>query len=241
MRRIILAAFLLVFIFSGLQAQRRNGLIGHRTEQAGLLTFSVGPAYCFDDPYASEFNSSIFNGHDFQIALGFQHSIGEDGFGYRAQLHYLNFTGEDIPTAIGEDNKNRVHSMGFESYVANVFELTGRGEYSIEFGSKYRRAKPSTVYGFVGLGAFLSTATFPPVTGQDVYIGKLTPSFGIFIPFGVGYKYQLNSQISIGAEVAPQVVFSDYVDGYKGSHIPGVPVVNDNIGSLSFTFYYQLF
>ncbi len=240
MRNILLSILLISLISMNVHAQRSNGLIGSSINSTGSLIFSLGPAYCFGDTYAPVLNSSIFDGHNFQGTLGFQQSIGKKGFGYRAQIHYLNFTGHDIPTPPGESIKGRVHSKGFENFVSNTFEVTVREEYSLEFGAKYKRVKPHEVYGFLGLGALLSQVSFPPVNGQINYIGK-TPIFGLFIPFGVGYKYQLNPKISIGVEITPQIVFTDYVDGYVGSHIDDLLIVNDNIGSLSFTFYYKLY
>lgn len=243
MKRFILLVLLVLLFSIGIEAQRRRGVIKRRAVTSGTIILSLGPAYCFDDPYASEFSNSILDGHNFQVNLGYRQSFNQRKypmlklFSYRFQAHYLNFTGQDI---LGV----KVHSLsrngGFESYVSNTFELTGHLEYGIDFGARYGRKTPNYIYGFVGLGAFLSKVNFPPIDGAIIYEGKPT-NIGALIPLGAGYKYSLSPEIAIGIEVSPQIVFSDYIDGYKGSHVPGTPIVNDNIGTLSFTFYYTLF
>lgn len=230
MKKILVSVFLVLLIQQGVEAQRRNGLIGHRRENSGLFTFAFGPAYCFDDPFGSEFSKSVLDGQNFHTALGYQHFFANSDIGYRAQLHYARFTGED--TSI----KSHQANTWFYAYESNVFEFSARAEYNLTFGKKFRRSIPNTIYGFLGAGVLSSNPKF-----YSDAPGKQGPHIAAFIPFGVGYKYQFTPQISMGAELGEQIVFSDFVDGYEGSHIPGVRVVNDNIGAFSVTFYYKLF
>lgn len=239
MKKIVLISVLLLFVLIDLFSQRRNGLIGHRrTQGSGLFTVAMGPSYCFDDPYGTDFSKSFFSGHDYQLALGYLSSIKNSDFWYRVQLHYANYKGDDGSSS---------HQTGarYYSYLSNVFQLSARGEYSVKFGERFKRKMPNSVYGFLGLGVLNSTVKYPQSSNNTnnfpLFEGKTTPSLALFIPVGIGYMYELNPKSSIGVELTNQIIFSDKVDGYEGSHITGVPIVNDHIQSLTFTYYYNLF
>lgn len=233
MKKYIIVVIIFLFTVSSVWAQRRTGLLGGRSETSGSLLLSLGSAHCQDDPYGSEFDKMFYDGNNFKIGLGYLQTLGSTHFAYRTLLQYVNLTGQDLPY--------KQHSRGFESYLANVFQLSGRGEYLYSFGPRFRVRKPHTIYGFTGVGTLLSSVKYPEVPGETVLKGKTTPSLAFFIPVGFGYKYDVNDQFAMGLEFCEQVVFTDMVDGYEGSHIPGVRLVNENIMSLSFTFYYKLY
>lgn len=234
MKKIIVIVVALLLADFAIMAQRRNGFIGHRSEEAGMLTFSLGVAQCQDDPYGSQFDKLFYQGHNFKVGMGYLQSLGSNNhFAYRALLQYVNLSGQDLP--------DQMHSKGFYSYNANVFQFSGRAEYQYSFGKRFRIRKPNTFYGFLGAGTLLSFCSYPSVEGQVVYEGKSTPSLGFFVPIGGGYRYDLDRNFSVGVEICEQIVFTDLVDGYKGSHIAGKSKINDNITSFSLTLAYKLF
>lgn len=225
MKKLMLSVLLVMFVFQGLQAQRRNGLIKHRSDNKGFITLSTGPAYCFGDPYSSPFEKSFINGTNGEVALGFSNMFPTN-FGYKATLHYANFSGSD---KLGE----KQHSIGYYSYKSNVFEFTARGEYAYYFGRKYRHFVPNSVRGFLGLGVLNSMATFP-----SGIVGKTAATIAFAIPYGIAYQYDIqNSNFSVGAEFEGQYVFSDYVDGYKPVFITS----NDVLTSFKVTLGYRIF
>lgn len=245
MNKKIVIAVLSVLFVSALYAQRRNGLIGHRSESAGYLMFSTGPAYCYDDPFGSLFANNFWGGHNFQTSFGYYQPVVLDdlNFGYRILGTYYNFAGQDI---VGGNNvQRRVHhdNIGevFESYQSNIFELTGRVEYHYTFGRRYRRVIPHELYAYTGLGLMTISANFPKVSGEPLYEGKKSLSPAVCLPLGVGYQYNIDRQFSVGVELGVQAAFSDLLDGYEGSHLTGVKIVNDNVSSLSFTFSYRMY
>lgn len=215
---------LVLLIPIGLEAQRRNGIISRRNTSNGSITFSTGPAYCFGDPFGSPFEKSILDGTNWEAALGFRHMF-ENNFGYKATLHYKNYSGSD-------GNVPKPHT-GYYSYNSTVFEFTASGQYAYYFGRKYSRSKPNSVRGFLGLGILNSMVTFPRK------IGKTTPTYALVAPFGVAYQYDIrNSNFSFGAEFGWQYVFSDWVDGYSPNPSSRS---NDVLTSFKATVAYRIF
>lgn len=226
MKKILLSIFLVMLTFSGLQAQRRNGLIGRRTQSIGSLVFTFGPSYSFADPDCSKgifgtvVNQNMFKNQNF--SFGYRNIISND-FGYKISLRYDHFTGNDIKTA-----RNY-------SFATNAFQLGGQGEYYYHFGQRFRSRWPNTLYGFLGLGVMASDAALNTPIRYTYYKYRqrdVTP----VIPYGVGYKYDIDSQFSIGAEIGLMYTFSDYLDGFK----PRQSKSNDVLEGFSLTASYTL-
>ena len=226
MKKILLTFLLVLLISSGMEAQRRNGLISRRGNSNGSITFSTGPAYCFGDPFGSPFEKSFINGTNWEAALGFS-QLFQKTYGYRATLHYGNYSGTD-------GNVPKPHT-GYYSFRSNLFEFTARGEYAYFFGRKYAIATPNSVRGFFGFGVMDNIASFPAGTR----VGKTSPTFAVLIPYGVAYQYDIrNSNFSFGAELGWQYIFSDYVDGYSPN--PNSRS-NDVLANFKATFTYKIF
>jgi len=217
MKRFLFSIFLTLFIFSGAWAQRRNGLIGHRSENEGSLILSIGPNYCFADTYNSHgfwgpiANQSVLNNRD--ITIGFRQSFTDNtiyillgqtvttDFGYKASLSYDNFTGDDT---------NQPNARDF-SFNSTVFQLACQSEFSIHLGKSFRSGLPHTVYGLLGAGVLNSKANLDTgITGRGNY--KYAPN-GIditpIISYGFGYHYNFNQFYYIGAEFKWEYTFSD--------------------------------
>lgn len=226
MKKILLTFLLVLLIPSGMEAQRRNGLISRRIESSGFLTFSAGPSFCNGDA-GSTYNQTFVNGlHNYDLSLGFRHIL-RNGFSYKASFDFINFAGSD------KDSKLEYRNY---SNISNVFELSGRGEYSYYFGRRYGRAMPNSFFGFVGAG-ILNSSTRNTGDSQQ-YNEEQSPILAAFIPYGIGYQYQLNAEFTIGAEVGGQYAFSDYVDGF---HSIRYSKSNDVLTNFKFTVSYKLF
>lgn len=233
MKKILISAFIVVLVLPGLQAQRRNGLIGRRIQSMGAITFSIGPGVCLGDAGSSKSVGSYFNNtfvdgiHNFDMALGFRHIL-QNGFSYKADFEYGNYSGSDKNTNLEDRNF---------SNISNVIEFSGRGEYSYYFGSRYSRTLPHSIYGFAGVGVLNS---FTKYTGsyQLLFGEELSPAFAAFIPYGIGYQYQLTPEFTIGVELGGQYAISDYVDGF---HSKDWSKSNDILGNLKFTVAYKIF
>lgn len=232
MKKILLSVFLVMLTFSALQAQRRNGLIGHRTQSSGAFVLTLGPNYSFADPDCSKgvfgpiINQNMFENQS--VTFGYRQTFSDD-FGYKVALGYDHFTGSDIKT-----DRNY-------TFKTNAFQLAGQGEYYYHFGKRFRRRWPNTVYGFLGMGIMTSNANLTRPTldnrGSYKYRGNeitVTP----VVPYGIGYRYDIDYQFSVGAELCWRYTFSDYLDGFKPP--PESSKSNDVLQGFSLTLSYKL-
>lgn len=238
MKKISLFIFLIAFFCSALVAQRRNGLIGHRTENSGSLFASLGPSYTFADPDCSRgFFGPIFNQNLLMnegISLGYL-KVFQSTYAYRLTLGYDHFTGADI----GSLQQQRGYSFS-----TNAFQFNGVFLYQYHFGPRFSRNKPHSVYAFLGLGMIGSTADLNVGTNKR---GNYTyksisepPAFVIapLIPYGFGYNYDLDRTFTLGAEFLWKYTFTDFLDGFK----PPFPESksNDVIQGFAVTLSYKI-
>lgn len=229
MKKILLSVFLVMLTFSALQAQRRNGLIGHRTQSSGAFVLTLGPNYGFADPDCSKgvlgpvINQNLFENQS--VTFGYRHTFSDD-FGYKVALGYNHFTGNDIKMARDY------------SFVTNAFQLAGQGEYYYHFGKKYRRRWVNTVYGFLGVGIMSSNAVLDAPRKYTYYKGYRQNDVTPIVPYGLGYKYDIDSQFSVGAEFCWTYTFSDYLDGFKPQYPNSKS--NDVLQGFSLTLSYKL-
>ncbi|HET7732339.1 MAG TPA: DUF6089 family protein [Paludibacter sp.] len=228
MKKILLSIFLVMLTFSALQAQRRNGLIGHRIESTGELVFAIGPSYSFADPDCSKgifgpiINQNMFDNQ--HVSLGYRTTFNDD-FGYKIALGYDHFTGNDIKTP---------RNYSFET---NAFQFAGQAEYYYHFGRRFRRRWPNTVYGFLGVGIITSNTVLNSPVRYTYYKYRdsdITP----VIPYGAGYKYDIDNQFSVGAEIYWRYTFSDFLDGFKPK--PPASKSNDVLEGFLLTVSYKL-
>ncbi|MFZ4726685.1 MAG: DUF6089 family protein [Paludibacter sp.] len=231
MKKILYILFVLLIFLPDLGAQRRNGLIGRRNGTSGSLVATVGPSFCLGDPTASIFKETFKIGvHNYDISVGFRHWF-PNNLGYKGTFTYANYAGSDKPNSRGTAPL---------SFVSNYYEASIRAEYAIMFGSRYGYIAPSAVYGFIG-GAYLnSSVTFPQYEKDGVMINSFqgNPSnSGFAIPFGLGYLFKYDTNLSIGAEFMIKYSLTDFVDGYS----PKTSDFNDLIYGVSFTIGYTIF
>jgi hypothetical protein len=244
MKRILLSVILFTLILSGLNAQRRNGLIGHRAETAGSLILSIGPNYCYADPYNSKgffgpiANQSILTNND--ISLGFRQTFVDNStfsvfgqnvtndLGYKAAFSFDNFTGDD-----------KIYPVRNYSFTSTVFQLTGQAEYSIHFGQTRRRNYPHTLYTFLGVGVLNSSAKLNLGTAARGDYQYATIDITPVIPYGIGYYFNFQRYYYIGAELKWEFTFSDKIDGFKPPYPDSKS--NDVFQGFLLTFGYNIF
>ncbi len=241
MKKILLSILLVMLILVSVQAQRRNGLIGRRVASSGSLIFTFGPNYSFADPFDSKgffgplINQNILLNED--VSIGFR-QIFSNNFGYRASFSYDHFTGSDVGVNV---NQYRTNPSRNYSFYTNALQLSAVGEYSYMWGRRYSRYAPNCVYAFAGLGVmgFLPILSWHPYQTSTYNIRTNETIVTPVIPYGIGYRYDLNTEFSIGAEVNLRFTFSDYLDGFKPP--PPDSKSNDVFEGLSLTLTYKLF
>ena len=221
MKKIFILFTLFLLFSSGLEAQRRSGLFGHRRGSNGstYLFTALSPysAFCLGDM------DGWYNGSNFMGSLGMRH-IYSNNFGYRATFSYGSFQGKDTDP-LGYRNA---------SSAAKVLELAAQAEYVIWGGPYSQNSNPNSVFIFGGIGVLNSSA-------NAISRGVQLPSSNIitpFIPIGVGYQYDINDTYSVGAEVGGHLAFSDMVEGYN-PHVSGNKF-NDVVAYFAFTFTWKI-
>jgi hypothetical protein len=149
-------------------------------------------------------------------------------FGYRANFCYGFVSGDD---ALTQERYRKNRNLNFKS---NIFEFSAIVEFYISKERpghlyNYRKVKgwrhiDLQTYGFLGIGAFY----FNPkgqwnsdwhklrplrTEGQGIKPGtKMYSRVSVCIPMGIGVKYALNRQWSIGLEYGLRLTFTDYID-----------------------------
>ena len=205
-----------------------------------IMVSAFGPAYCFGDPGVLSTKTFFLNVFDFNLldtrfvySLGLRH-IFPNNFGLKATIYYGTFTGTDVGS---------IYPTRGYSFNSKVQEFTVNAEYILLGGPNDKYLTPHTLYVFAGAGVIHSNVIFmyngnvittPPPSRPDDKIQLVTTA--PVIPMGIGYQFQLNYRLSIGAEFVYHSVFSDYIDGIHTSTSKN----NDALTSLSLTFAYKL-
>ena len=226
MKKFVLFVLLVMFVFSSIEAQRRNGIIGRRTENSGSVIFSMGPSFAFPDTQKSPFLQSTFL-HEGNFTGGFRYKF-PGNFSIKGALGYYQFSGSD-----GDSPRNY-------DFTSSLFQLTAQAEYAYVFGKKYGRYKPNSIYVFLGTGVMSNNSKLD-IHGNSYRTYKYKPSvIAPVIPYGFGYQYEIiNTGLSVGLEINFEYLFTDYLDGFK----PPTPSSsnNDVFEGGSFTSAYKIF
>lgn len=226
MKKIVLSVLLVMSVISGIDAQRRNGLIGRRTESSGSVTFSMGPSFAFPDTQESPFLQStyLYMGN---FTGGFRYKF-PNNLSVKGGLGFFQFSGSD-----GDYPRKY-------SFTSSMVQFTAQAEYAYVFGKKYGRNKPNSIYAFLGTGVMWNTAKLNTNGNYNSTYKYKSSDVAPVIPYGFGYQYEiLNTGISAGIEVNFEYLFSDYLDGFK----PPSPASsnNDVFEGISFTLAYKIF
>jgi len=139
-------------------------------------------------------------------------------WGIKTSLGFARVEGSDLKSAV-EQRRNR--ALSFQS---NVWEISSVAEFNF-FGFKPGRGNIAyTPYVYAGLGAMhydpyvymreqgkLKLRDLSLEVDQDgnpIEYGRLA----VIIPFGIGFKYNLNGPFSIGADLGYRIAFTDHLD-----------------------------
>lgn len=176
--------------------------------------------------YSGELTNSIFDFKHMHFggAIFGRYNIGMF-LSLRLQLALGAISGSD---ADSPDRRNQIRNLDFRSH---LFEGSFIVEANLMGFQPRGHEKMFSPYVFVGIGLFnfnpYTTHFDPNLDGQIVHLqgwgteGQGSPTFSnrapysttqISIPMGIGVKYAVNSNISIGFEVGFRPTFTDYLD-----------------------------
>ncbi|OIP82297.1 MAG: hypothetical protein AUK44_07895 [Porphyromonadaceae bacterium CG2_30_38_12] len=231
MHRNLYILFLLTMILDFSNAQSRNGLYSFSLPgKSSIVLTGIGPSYLFGDVGGNKDAKGLFSKTDFNVAqtqymfsLNYRY-IFQNNISIKASTLFGKFNGTDTGT--------RNDGRGF-AFNTNLAVLALHVEYNITGGEFADYDTPHKFYVFGGFGAMISKVNFesafpfrdngpyidshgshavliPTSTGgYAVKMTTVTPAF----PFGLGYEYDISSNISIGFEYVVHASFSDYLDG----------------------------
>ncbi|MDR1672065.1 MAG: PorT family protein [Bacteroidales bacterium] len=134
----------------------------------------------------------------------------------RASAYYGSFKGNDL------DFKNAFQQDRQQNFSTSLIDLHIGYEFNfLPFTFNREHPTAHTPYIFFGLGY----AVILKSTVNDINSGHMT------IPFGAGYKYQINPAIGVGCEWGMRKTFTDKIDGVVN---PGTYAVGHNNDWCSF-------
>ena len=245
-----LVAFFLLTLSISACAQSRNNT--EWKNERHNLQLSLGTAHLYSDlGGGADINETTLNG------LNFFSSRGNIGFGYNLRLGRLwNFkTGFNYAWLAGNDKYTKQENRKARglSVETMVFELCAQIEFYITVQEEVRYVKrtlkkgfPFTSYIFGGLCGF---AYIPMAPNADGKLTRLRPletegqgyfptrsNYGLLswgVPFGVGFKYNVNEKIGLGLEWGIRWCFTDYLDDVSRSYAPEA-AFGDNADAIYF-------
>jgi len=218
MKKLLFSALLV--ILAALHSSAQEQAIVHE----GEFGFSAGAAQYFGDLNPNP----RFNTPNMALGAFFRKQFG-NYVAMRIQANYAFLAYSDKYNRSNEFMYRR--NLSFNS---NIWELALMGDFNFfKFvpGSENHRFTP---YMSLGIGAF----NYNPYTyyqGQKVYLRNLGTegqgsalypdrkpygSMAICFPLGVGVKYSLNRQMSLGFEVLYRFTTTDYIDDVSKTYAP---------------------
>ena len=195
----------------------------------------VGTAHYFGDIGGSADKNNLFGIKDIELFntrpsayLGIRYKV-RNNMAVKANFIFGFLKGDD-EGSYPESAYNR-HA----SFTSTIFEPSAQFEFSIiSEEQKYRtnamfnkrgminNYSHYNLYAFAGVGCVFG---WPKLEGELIsYQYDPKTEFGLAFPIGLGWKYVLSSNLSIGIEFGGRLTTTDYLDGY---HIPKASKAND--------------
>ncbi len=226
-----ISIILMIFLSSAASAQYFNGQNTFWKTQKQSIGFGLGVSN-----FLGELGGRNQVGSDFIYDLEWSQTRPALFINYRyqfatrlyakAQFNYSIIGGND---ALTEEIFRRNRNLSFRS---SVFELTGQVEFEVvQFSNKTRYNRVATARNHSSafyLSAGLGGARFNPKGNFDGQWYALRPYgtegqkqeggpsqyslFTVVIPLGIGFRYELNQEWTIGAELVHRITFTDYMD-----------------------------
>ena len=225
MKKVTISVVLIFFTTFILQAQTSI------SAQFGFSAYQ-GDLHCRTDE-----NIKLTDEFGLSFGLGGRYTIS-DVFGIRAEasLFRLNANENNFEN-IGHANRG----WGFKN---NLIEIVAMMDYEIlgkkTYGSSGFFKKNFTPVIFAGLGMSFnnSNVNWQNDTNEKINNDKEKGSMvTIALPVGVGLKYYLSEQFSIGAEFGLRLPVSDYYDGVSES---GNPDSNDGYAFMGLKAFFTI-
>ncbi len=150
-----------------------------------------------------------------------------DNVSLRLTALYSQFTGSDLNYGVQHGTRNfTFRSNAIELVPSVAWEPWGHKKYNLS-GGESRKAARISPYIHLGLGALLINPKVDyyeegniNLTAQIAQDKVNTTKAHITIPFGVGWRYDISSQWTLGGEASLHAPFSDYLDGISQSANP---------------------
>jgi hypothetical protein len=213
MKNLIFAASMLLFVTTitaqGIQSTQVNGEVG----------ISVGAAHYFGDLNTR----AAFNRPKPVFGMYFRKQFGSY-LGLKVSGHFAQLGYSDV------HSKNVVQRTRNLSFNTNIFELALQGDFHF---FKFVPGQPGyqfTPYVTGGIGFF----TYDPyayLANQKYYLRPLNTegqtkipgknpysTMAICVPFGVGFKYNINNQTNVYFELSHRFTNTDYLDDVSGTY-----------------------
>jgi hypothetical protein len=143
-------------------------------------------------------------------------------------------------TISGDDNNYESHKARGNSFKGTLLEFSAMGEIDLKGRKRFSRkmgyqrtGSPYIMFGLSGIYCNPDVAYGQP-DSKDKDIDY--PNWHLGMPFGAGYKFDLNEHLVIGAELGIRLTLSDYLDGTQAS---GNSYKNDAFIFLGLTAAYR--
>jgi len=155
-----------------------------QSKKSGEVGISVGGSY-----YLGELNKTAFVGTNISAGAFYRHTI---------DTRYA-ITGEFTYGTLSGDMENTVFKHGgIETFKKHFYEIGGIGEFNFKPFLPGNKKYIYTPYVFAGLAC--------------AYYPKGTTEFILNIPFGIGVKYNLNTNFILGGFMGMHKTFTDNID-----------------------------
>lgn len=189
------------------------------------VLFGVGSTNIYGDIGGTADVNNLFGLKDIRINETRYSLYG--GFRYKIQKDWAIKMNLIYGKGVSDDLKSRNENRGY-SFTTSIFEPSFQLEYS--FLSEDRTMSSArlynrrgmvnnftvfSAYGFAGVGGLFFNPELN-LNGKTPVTGEITSGYGKFtavLPIGVGLKYALDKNWSIGFEFGRRFAFSDYIDG----------------------------
>lgn len=186
---------------------------------------------------ASNYNGDLAR----EIVLKESHLAGGAFFRYNLGKYFSIKPSVQVGTISGSDKNFKENKYRNLSFKSNITEVTAMMEYNFKpFGAQVR-TESFTPYVEFGVGLFhfnpkakyngdwfeLRNLHTEGQTTKELY--KLTQ---LSVPFGMGLKWSVNNNLTVGFEFVYRKTFTDYLDDVSKTY-PDLPEHTKQYGSLS--------
>jgi hypothetical protein len=197
-------------------------------KQSGEIGISLGPSHYFGD-LNTRSRINILNGSG---GIFFKKNIS-NYIATRFSINYARLSYSDKYNTHNQYQYRR--NLNFET---NIFEMGVQGDFNFYKFAPYERDYNFTPYVTLGLGIF----TYDPYTfldGEKYFLrtmntegqglpGRRKPygSMALFMPIGVGIKYNVAHRINLGFEVSHRFTSTDYIDDVSSTYAGPTSFIN---------------